>query len=35
MDLVVILEGGTLPDEVAAHFEALMKHGVLRVIAGA
>ena len=35
MELGVIVEGGTLPGEVAEHFEALMKHGVLRVVAGA
>lgn len=34
MELGVIVEGGTLPGEVAEHFEALMKHGVLRVMAG-
>ena len=35
MELGVVIEGGRLPGEVAEHFEALMRHGVLGVIAGA
>ena len=34
MELGVIIEGGRLPGEVAEHFEALMRHGVLGVMAG-
>jgi phosphatidylserine/phosphatidylglycerophosphate/cardiolipin synthase-like enzyme len=32
MELGVIVEGGRLPGEVAEHFEALMRHGVLGVM---
>jgi cardiolipin synthase len=32
MELGVIIEGGRLPGEVAEHFEALMRHGVLGVM---
>ena len=34
MELGVVIEGGSLPEEVAAHFEALMGAGVLRVHGG-